>query len=132
MATSDKSSSTTTNTPGLKKVVILKKDPTVNDPKTVVDKPHKPNKPKKTLIKKEKKSSEKITKPKKIITKKNIYPKLGQTKITPPESDALRKFYTSLLKQNNKSEMAIKWCTEHGLMPKQEDNITYSISKLKL
>lgn len=128
MATSDTSLSTSINT-GLKKIVILKKDPTVNDAKIAVDKPHKS---KKTPIKKEKKSSEKITKPKKIITKKNIYPKLGQTKITPPESDALRKFYTSLLKQNNKSEMAIKWCTEHGLMPKQEDNITYSISKLKL
>lgn len=109
---------------GLKKVVIKKLD--------VETKKTSNTKIKTKDTKTDKKSSDKITKTKKIITKKKIYPKLGQTKETPPETDSLRKFYTSLLKQNSKSEMAIKWCIERGLMPKQEDNITYSISKLKL
>ncbi len=106
---------------GLKKVVILKKSDM------------KETKPEKKEIKKLQIDS---IKPKKIIKKKTIYPKLGQTKPTPSETDSLRKFYTSLLNQNSKSEMAIKWCTEHGLMPKQEKNATYSIvnsiSKLKI
>lgn len=113
------------DTPVLKKVVLKKKvEDSSNDKSKVV-----------TKIKKAKVQKE-ITKPKKTIEKKpktkKIYPKFGQTKDTPTESDPLRKFYTSLLSQNNKSEMAIKWCTEHGLMPKQEDNITFSISKLKI
>jgi hypothetical protein len=60
------------------------------------------------------------------------FPKEGQTKTTPPETDPLRKFYTSLLKQKKDSEMALKWCTEHGLVPKQKDNIHISIKKLSL
>ncbi len=111
---------------GLKKVVFLKKE------EVKETKPEKKEIPKKAV----KKLQTDSIKPKKIIKKKNIYPKLGQTKPTPPETDSLRKFYTSLLTQNSKSEMAIKWCTEHGLMPKQEENTTYSIansiSKLKI
>jgi len=107
------------DTPVLKKVVLKKKvEDSIPKIKKVKVQQKETTKPKKTIEKKTK-------------TKKN-YPKFGQTKDTPVEADPLRKFYTSLLSQNNKSEMAIKWCTERGLMPKQEDNITYSISKLKI
>ncbi len=121
---------------GLKKVVFLKKEE-VKETKPEKKKILTKEIPKKTVQKKAvKKLQTDSIKPKKIIKKKNIYPKLGQTKPTPPETDSLRKFYTSLLTQNSKSEMAIKWCTEHGLMPKQEENTTYSIansiSKLKI
>lgn len=34
----------------------------------------------------------------------------GQTQDTPEETDSLRKFYTSLLRQRPESEMAKKWC----------------------
>jgi hypothetical protein len=44
----------------------------------------------------------------------------GQKYKTPMETDGLRKFYTSLLQQNPKSEMAKKWCLEHGLLPHPE------------
>ena len=61
---------------------------------------------------------------KKNCAKKYNFPLIGQTKATPEENDPLRKFYTSLLKQKPNSEMAIKWCTEHGLMPNQKkDNV---------
>ncbi len=123
-------------TSGLKKVVILKKveiKEIVKEEQSKITEVIKKEVKVKEMKKKEvkKKDTKDTLKPKKII-KKNIWPKVGQTKATPPESDPLRKFYTSLLKQNNKSEMAIKWCTEHGLMPKQEENITYSISKLTI
>ena len=49
------------------------------------------------------------------VAKKNIVKM--KIKATPPESDSLRIFYTSLLRQNRDSKMAIKWCTEHGLLP---------------
>lgn len=93
---------------------------------------------KKCLIKKtlEPKKILKKIEPKKIepsIKKqKREYPKEGQKKATPSENDPLRKFYTSLLEQNHKSEMAIKWCIEHGLYPNQSDNICYKFSKIKI
>ena len=61
-----------------------------------------------------------MLKVKKVSQKKAKYDKPGQTKPTPPENDSLRKFYTSLLSQNPNSEMAIRWCTEHGLVSVEE------------
>ena len=69
---------------------------------------------------------------KKIVKTKIEFPKVGQIKPTPPANDSLTKFYTSLLVQNPKSEMAKKWCIEHGLYPGQPDNISLSLSKLSL
>lgn len=46
--------------------------------------------------------------------------RLGQTKETPAEKDALRKFYCSLLRQKPGSKMAMKWCLERGLIPDDE------------
>jgi hypothetical protein len=60
--------------------------------------------------------SDTTLKTKNTMTKKSKYIIPGQTKDTPAENDSLRKFYTSLLKQNKNSAMAIKWCTERGLM----------------
>lgn len=56
---------------------------------------------------------EKTNTKKKSVSK---YDKLGQTKATPEETDSLRRFYTSLLKQNPKSRMALLWCLERGLL----------------
>lgn len=59
-----------------------------------------------------------LKKPGNLKQKKNPVNFLeGQKYKTPDESDGLRKFYTSLLKQNPKSKMAKKWCLEHGLLP---------------
>lgn len=43
----------------------------------------------------------------------------GQMFRPTPESDGTRIFYDTLLKQRPWSLMAIKYCTEHGLMKKQ-------------
>ena len=43
--------------------------------------------------------------------------KTGQRYPTPPTTDSLYIFYTSLLKQNPQSHMALRWCLEHGLVP---------------
>eukprot|EP00889_Picochlorum_renovo_P001865 jgi/Picre1/28895/NNA_004291.t1 len=40
---------------------------------------------------------------------RKVFDKPGQTRETPPEEDPQRRFYTSLLEQNPKSEMAQKW-----------------------
>lgn len=61
--------------------------------------------------------------------------KFGQKKPTPPDGDPLRRFYTSLLKQNKTSTMALKWCLEHGLLtPKKAEAavVTLGIKALKL
>ena len=34
--------------------------------------------------------------------------------------DALRRFYTSLKEQRSGSEMATRWCAQHGLLPREE------------
>lgn len=116
-----------------KKKIIIKK--------ILIDSKVKPNKTKNTKAMKSIKSKatknisvtiDKVDKVKKIITKKNEFPKEGQIKTTPPESDSLRKFYTSLLRQKKNSDMAMKWCIEHGLFPGQLDNIYMSIQKLKI
>jgi hypothetical protein len=48
--------------------------------------------------------------------KENKFKKPFQVKEKPEKKDPLRKFYTSLLQQNKKSFMAIKWCLERGLI----------------
>lgn len=104
-----------------KKKVILKK--------LIVEKDEKSSVVKKSV--KEKKDTVK----KAVIIKKDAkkeFSKEGQIKITPPENNSLRKFYTSLLKQKPTSEMAIKWCTEHGLLPGQKDNIYVVLKTLSL
>jgi hypothetical protein len=42
--------------------------------------------------------------------------KEGQTKPTPPNGDATRGFYQSLLDENCYSPMAIKYCVEYGCL----------------
>lgn len=119
------------NTP--KKKIIIKKIEENKEINTEAKKIKKTDvkKDKKTDIKKKKKTDvKKIIK--KVINKKNEFIKEGQIKETPLETDGLRLFYTSLLKQNKNSAMAIKWCKEHGLFPDQTDNITLIFSKLKL
>jgi hypothetical protein len=117
-----------------KKIIIKKLDVTSSSQSQVVS----VNSDIKKNIKKKpicecKQSTVKKTPVKKTIKKNSKeFPKEGQTKPTPPESDSLRKFYTSLLKQKKDSEMALKWCTEHGLAPKQKDSIHISIKKLNL
>lgn len=62
-----------------------------------------------------------ITKPKKVIDRvKKVYKLPGQKKDTPPKSDPLYKFYTTLLKQKPDSEMALKWCLEHGALTQKK------------
>lgn len=63
------------------------------------------------------------TRIKKMIKKKISY--LGsylsyhrQKNPTPDEEDSARAFYTSLLTQNPKSQMAKKYCLEYGLLDK--------------
>jgi hypothetical protein len=54
------------------------------------------------------------------MTKTITFKKFGQKKTSPSKTDPLRKFYSSLLKQNPKSEMATKWLMHHGLLPKKK------------
>jgi hypothetical protein len=66
---------------------------------------------------------------------KQLFPKAGQKKITPPETDGLYRFYTSLHKQNKKSVMAMKWCLEHGVFTKakaEKAMLQMQMQKLKL
>lgn len=68
-------------------------------------------------------------------TKKNPFFKPGQTKETPPAHDAVRKFYTSLLKQNRSSTMALKYCMEHGILSEKKLDYAvayFGLSKLKI
>lgn len=73
----------------------------------------------------------------KAVSKKTkpTFKKVGQTKATPPEGDSLRKFYTSLYKQNKKSAMAAKWLLEHGLLRQRkptEKKLTIEMEKLSI
>lgn len=66
---------------------------------------------------------------------KRVFDKLGQTKDTPPETDSMRIFYTSLLTQNPKSAMALKWCLERGLLKEkqtQEAILSLEMAKVKI
>lgn len=47
---------------------------------------------------------------------KTKFAKPGQRYETPKETDPLYQFYFSLLKQKPDSQMAIKWCLEHGVL----------------
>lgn len=100
--------------------------------KKVVKKKEQPNVDKAVQIKKQVKKKTTPAQPATKSKKSTLFPKLGQVKATPPENDAVRRFYTSLLAQNPKSEMAKKWCVEHGLYPKQEDNIHVTMAKLSI
>ncbi len=63
------------------------------------------------------------------------YSKLGQKHKTPLETDSLRIFYTSLLKQNPNSEMALKWCLERGLLSEKKAQaaiVSLGLAKLKI
>jgi hypothetical protein len=89
----------------------------------------------KKLVKRKTQSTTELKVPTKKIVKRNNkyeYKKKGQKKETPPLHDPLRIFYTSLLRQKPHSELAIKWCIEHGLFPDQPDNICSCLSKLTL
>lgn len=54
----------------------------------------------------------------KMPSKTNLSnPKPGQKYEKPVESDPLLKFYKSTLKQKKgNSQMALKWCLEHGVL----------------
>jgi hypothetical protein len=62
---------------------------------------------------------------------KKPFKKFGQKRITPDKNDALRKFYSSLHKQNPKSEMAMKWLLEHGLLSKKKTETFQLIAEMK-
>lgn len=55
-----------------------------------------------------------------IVKVKKEYDLPGQTRETPDENDPLRKFYTTLLDQRPDSQMAKKWCVQHGLLPREQ------------
>ncbi|GIL79645.1 hypothetical protein Vretimale_12240 [Volvox reticuliferus] len=56
----------------------------------------------------------------------------GQTREPPPETDSLRKFYTSLLEQRPESEIAKKWCLTHGLLSREEaEDLVAQLKKSK-
>lgn len=46
--------------------------------------------------------------------------KEGQRHLTPPIADATRAFYESLLQENPRSKIAIKFIVEHGVLPLEE------------
>jgi len=46
--------------------------------------------------------------------------KIGQKKDCPPPGAGTRVFYESLYKQNPKSMMALKWCLEFGVLPRND------------
>lgn len=50
-----------------------------------------------------------------IMAPKTEFTKPGQKFATPPATDSLLKFYKTLHKQKKDSEMAMKWCLEHGV-----------------
>lgn len=51
---------------------------------------------------------------------KKEYELPGQTRDIPPENDGLRRFYTTLLEQKPRSEMARKYCVMYGLLSRAE------------
>lgn len=65
--------------------------------------------------------------------KKREFKLPGQKRDTPPKSDPLYKFYMSLLKQNPNSEMALKWCLEHGIFnEKKAEQVSMMFDMKKL
>ena len=73
---------------------------------------------------------------KKMAVKKDVKnSKPGQKYATPPETDSLRIFYTSLLKQRPDSDMALKWCVERGILTEKKAQaalLTKEMTKLKV
>lgn len=57
---------------------------------------------------------------KKAPAKKKTFKKPGQKKVTPPKTDSLRIFYSSLFKQNPKSDMAFTWLLERGVFSEKK------------
>lgn len=69
-----------------------------------------------------------------VMVKKS-FNKPGQKKETPPKNDPIRIFYTSLLKQNKDSKMALRWCLEHGLLGTKKASeaiVVLELSSMKL
>ena len=61
------------------------------------------------------------------------FKKAGQKKPTPTKDDPLRKFYTSLFKQNPDSDMAVKWLVERGCLgPQKAEKLVLMMSMKKL
>lgn len=70
-----------------------------------------------------------------VKVKKPTFKKIGQKYKTPKKEDSLTIFYTSLLKQNPESEMALKWCMERGLLSDKKTQkavLVFGIKNLKI
>lgn len=59
------------------------------------------------------------------------FTKPGQKYKTPAKTDSLCKFYVSLYKQNKGSQMAMKWCLEHGLFTEKKASEVDMLLKLQ-
>jgi hypothetical protein len=69
----------------------------------------------------------------KKLKKKRSFDMPGQRKDTPESDDPKYIFYTSLLKQNKKSKMALVWCLEHGLFARDKaERISMQLKMEKL
>ena len=88
-----------------------------------------------------KEEKEKVKEKEKVISKYGIQKdemksrKPGQKYATPEETDSLRIFYTSLLKQRPNSEMALKWCLERGVLTEKKAQaaiLTLGMKNLKV
>lgn len=77
------------------------------------------------------KQTEKIIKNEKTrkITKKETN---GQKYPTPEPSNPLYIFYTTLLKQKPDSQMALKWCKEHGIITNTVEKLAKDLKNIKL
>jgi len=63
------------------------------------------------------------TTPKKPTTRiVKVFEKVGQKKETPDDLDGSRLFYQSLHEQNPSSEMAARWCIQHGVYELEKHN----------
>lgn len=94
----------------VKKIVIPTTASNAPKPKKLVIVVAEPEKPKPPQVKAKPKPLQVKAKPQKVFKKQ------GQKFDTPLKTDSLYRFYTSLLKQNPKSKMALKWCLEHGVL----------------
>ena len=64
---------------------------------------------------------------------KKTFKKVGQKKTTPPKSDPIYIFYTSLYKQNKNSTMAITWMLQHGAFgPKTAEKMAMMLDMEKV
>ena len=68
-----------------------------------------------------------------VKKEKKKFEKAGQKRATPSSQDPLYIFYTSLYRQNKKSQMAMMWCLEHGVFTKEKaEKLTMMIQLGKL